>query len=151
MAEKLTAVAPYLTAKDIDAALDFCVKVFGATDVQAIKVGGMTLHAELKVNGESIMFGPENPEWGSKSAQTLGGSPVGVHVYVDDVDATFAKALEAGAAELMPPTEMFWGDKHGRFRDPATGIEWSVATHIRDVPQDEMQKAAEEWMASQAA
>lgn len=96
------------------------------------------LHAEIKVNGAPIMMTEEMPEMGSQSPQALNGSPISLHLYVPDVDAAYARAQEAGCEAVMPPQDMFWGDRFGRLKDPY-GHSWSLATHVRDVSPEEMQ------------
>ena len=101
----------------------------------------IVMHAELRIGDSPIMLASEFPDMGSVSPERLGGSPVGIHLYVDDVDASFARAVEAGATATMPPQDMFWGDRYGRLTDPF-GHVWSMATHQRDVPPDELMEAA---------
>jgi PhnB protein len=95
------------------------------------------------------MLAPENPQWGTKSAETLGGSPVSLHLYVEDADALFKQAVEAGCTEIAPMVDMFWGDRYGKVVDPF-GIQWGIATHIEDVPPDEMAARQKAWMESMA-
>ena len=104
-------------------------------------------HAELVIGDSLIMLSDEWPEMGMSSATTLGGTPVTISVYVEDVDAVHARALAAGATELSAPTNQFYGDRSGQFEDPF-GHKWSVASHIEDVPPDEMAKRAAEAMGS---
>jgi len=96
-----------------------------------------------------VMLGDENPQMGAKSPETLGGSASGLHLYVTDTDKAFARAIAAGAKAEMPPMDMFWGDRYGRFVDPF-GHKWSIATHIEDVSPKEMGKRAAAEMARMA-
>lgn len=100
-------------------------------------------HAEIVVYGRVLMLNDENPEWGQLSPLSLNGSPVTVMIYVKDVDALFAKAQSLGAKPVMPPMDMFWGDRFGKFADPF-GHLWAIATHIKDVTPEEMARGAQE-------
>ena len=102
---------------------------------------GKCMHAEIKIGDSKIMLNDEFPQMNCKSPQALGGTPASLHLYVNDVDAAFAKATAAGATAVMPPMDMFWGDRFSKLRDPF-GHEWSIATHKEDVsPQDMAQRA----------
>ena len=100
---------------------------------------GRVAHAEMQVGDSRIMLGDESPEQGARAPETVGGSPVHIFLYVNDVDRLFASSVAAGAKVDMPPTDMFWGDRYGKFTDPF-GHKWSVATHIEDVTPKEMQR-----------
>ena len=100
------------------------------------------MHAMIRIGDSIIMMMDEMPEFGKKSPKSLGGSPVTIHLYVDDVDAVFERAVAAGAEVAMPVEDMFWGDRYGRLVDPF-GHSWSIATHVRDVSPDEMASGAE--------
>ena len=108
---------------------------------------GKIMHAELKIGDRVLFLGDEAPEMGAPSPQTLNGSPVSLMHYVKDVDAVFARAVAAGAKPVMPPADMFWGDRFGSVTDPF-GHRWSLATHKADLTPKQMQKGMEEWMAS---
>lgn len=135
-------VTPYLMVDGASAAIDFYTSVLGATERMRMsapedKVG----HAELEVGNSVIMLADESPEMDARSPRTVGGTPVSLHVYVEDTDATFERALEAGAKMLQPVEDKFYGDRSGSFEDPF-GHRWHVATHVEDVPPEEMEKRA---------
>lgn len=142
-------VNTYLIVKDGQAAIDFYQKAFGATVgcILPMPGGQGIMHAEVRIGNSTVMLGEENPQWGSKSPETLGGSPVSMHIYLPDVDAAFQKAIDAGCTEVSPVKDMFWGDRCGKVADPF-GYQWGLATHIEEVTEDEMQKRAVEWFAS---
>ena len=112
--------------------------------------GGSIMHAELGIGDSVLMLGDEAPEMGASSPKTIGGSPAGILIYVEDVDAAFTRAVEAGARAEMPPTDMFWGDRFCKLEDPF-GHKWSLATHTEDVADDEMARRAEAAVAEMAA
>ena len=99
---------------------------------------GLITHAEIIIEGTLIMMGEENPDWGTQSPLSFGGSPVTFSIYVEDVDASFKKAIEAGATMVMTLKDEFYGDRIGQVLDPY-GYKWGIATHIEDVSQKEMQ------------
>jgi uncharacterized glyoxalase superfamily protein PhnB len=101
------------------------------------------MHALIRIFGDPVMLVDEMPEHGALGPKSLKGSPVTLHLYVEDVDATFARAVAAGAKPTMPPAEQFWGDRYGQLEDPF-GHKWSVATHVRDVTPEEMKKAMQQ-------
>jgi PhnB protein len=128
-------------------AIEFYEKVFGATErMRMPSPGGHIGHAELEVGDSLIMLADEHQEMGVVGPKTIGGTPVTISIYVEDVDSVFERAIEAGATELRPVKDEFYGDRSGRFEDPF-GHRWAVATHVEDVPPDEMAKRAEEAMA----
>jgi uncharacterized glyoxalase superfamily protein PhnB len=94
-----------------------------------------------------MMLTAENPEWDARSAETLGGSPVSLHLYVDDVDKSFQRAVDAGCEVAAPLMDAFWGDRYGKVKDPF-GIQWGIATHKADLTPEEIDKGAAEWFAS---
>lgn len=125
-----------------DAFIRFCKKALGARELLRLAgPGGAVIHAELVIGDTHLMVGDEMPAMGNKSAKTLGGTPLTLHMYVEDCDKAFKKAIAAGATALMPPADQFWGDRYGRFAD-AWGNQWAVATHIEDVTPAEMKKRA---------
>jgi PhnB protein len=137
-------VTPYLIVDDASAAIDFYSSVLGATERMRMDApGGSIGHAELDVGDSVVMLADENPEVNARSPRSVGGSPVSLMVYVEDVDDVFARALEAGAKELRPVEDQFYGDRLGAFEDPF-GHVWNVASHVEDVPPEEMQKRAAE-------
>ena len=133
-------VTPYLVIKNGVKAMDFYKAAFGATEIfKLVMPDGRLGHGEIRVGDSVIMMSDEFPEYGGKSPQTLGGSPVNIHLYVEDVDAFFKKAVGAGAIERKPVKDQFYGDRSGQLEDPF-GHLWWVATHKEDVSPDEMQK-----------
>jgi PhnB protein len=130
-------------------AIEFYKKAFGAQELgRSPAPGGKLMHAEIKIGDSVLMLSDEFPEWGScNSARALReGSPVSMHLYVDDADALFARATAAGAKVKMPLMDAFWGDRYGRLTDPF-GHEWAIATHKFDYTPEEMQKGFDEMMA----
>jgi PhnB protein len=133
-------VTPYLIVKDAARALDFYRKAFGARELMRFPgPGGKVLHAEIKIGDSPIMLADECPEMSARSPQALGGTPVGIALYVEDVDAVFNRAVAAGAKVLKPVQDQFYGDRSGTVTDPF-GHQWTVATHKEDVSFEEMQK-----------
>ncbi len=142
---------PYLIVGGAAAAIAFYAKAFGAKEILSIGMpGGHVMHAEIKIGDSHLMITDENPAWGSKSPLTLGGAPVSLMVYVKDVDAAFARAVAAGASAVMPPQNMFWGDRYGKVIDPF-GHHWGLATHVENVPNKQLQKRADAWVKEMAA
>ncbi len=139
-------VMPYLCVDGASAAIEFCSKVFGTTErMRMPDPEGKIGHAELQIGDSVIMLSDEYPDMGVRSPKAIGGSPVTISVYVEDVDAVFERAVDAGANVLRPVEDQFYGDRSGQFEDPF-GHRWSVATHIEDVPRDEMLRRAAEAM-----
>src|SRR6266540_3434677 len=137
-------VTPYLAVDDANAANDFYTTVFGARERMRMDApGGKVGHAELQFGDSLVMLADEFPEMGNRSPRSVGGTPVTISVYVDDVDAAFDRALRAGAKELRPLENQFYGDRTAQIEDPF-GHRWSISTHIEDVPPDEMQRRAAE-------
>jgi PhnB protein len=139
-------VIPYLCVDGASAAIEFYSDVLGATERMRMPApGGKIGHAELELGDSMIMLSDEFPEMGQRSPKTIGGTPVTISVYVEDVDSVFDKAVKAGANALRPVENQFYGDRTGQFEDPF-GHRWSVATRVEDVPPDEMAKRAAEAM-----
>jgi PhnB protein len=133
-------VTPYLIIKGAAAALDFYKKAFGAVEKMRMPMpDGRVGHAEITVGDSHVMLADEFPEMGHKGPATLGGTSVGLAVYVPDCDAVFARALEAGAKQLKPMQNQFYGDRSGTITDPF-GHQWTIATHIEDVSPEEMRR-----------
>jgi len=129
----MTAVTPHLVCRGAADAIAFYKAAFGAVEGGRLPgPDGRLLHAHIRIGGTSLMLVDEFPEQGALSPQALNGSPVTIHLYVSDVDATVAQAVAAGAKITMPVADMFWGDRYGRLVDPF-GHQWSVATHQRDL------------------
>jgi PhnB protein len=142
--ESYPQVIPYLVLDDAAAAIGFYVEVFGATERMRMDgPDGKIGHAELDIGRGLVMLADEVPDMGIHSARAVGGSPVSVMVYVEDVDAVFGRALAGGAKELRPLENQFYGDRSGSFEDP-WGHRWDVASHVEDVPEDEMMRRAAE-------
>lgn len=134
------AISPYLAIKGADAAIAYYQRVFGAKEVgRLLGPGGAIAHAELQIGDSKLMLSEENVEWGNQSPATLGGTPVTISLYVDDVDVTYQLALDAGATEIMPVKDEFYGLRVGMFYDPF-GHKWHIHTPIEEVSFEEMQK-----------
>jgi PhnB protein len=139
-------VTPYLSVDGAADAIDFYTKVFGARERMRMGApGGKIGHAELELGDSLIMLADESPEMGNRSPKTTGGTPVTIFVYLEDVDDAFQRALDEGATEVRAVENQFYGDRSGQLEDPF-GHRWSVATHVEDVPPEEMQKRAAEMM-----
>jgi PhnB protein len=137
-------MAPYLAIRDAAKALELYKKAFGAKErMRLAGPDGKIMHAEIEIAGGLVMLCDEFPEWEMLSPQHLGGSPVVLHVYVPDVDATFKQAEAAGCKVAMPPKDQFYGDRSGRVIDPFGHI-WSFATHVEDVTPQEMDRRFKE-------
>lgn len=134
---------PYLILRDGARAIEFYKRAFGAKELMRMPgPDGRIMHAEIQIGDSRIMLADESPENGSPSPQTLKGTAVGIFLYVEDVDAVFKRAVAAGARELMPVADMFWGDRFGKISDPF-GHQWQLATHKEDLQPDEIGKRAE--------
>ncbi len=139
-------VTPYLVIKGAARAIDFYKQVLGATELFRMPApDGRIGHAELKIGNSAIMLADESPEMGYRGPQTLGGTAVSLMVYLERVDDTFRQAIAAGAKEMQPVKDQFYGDRSGTFEDPF-GHVWTVATHVEDVPPEELSRRAEECM-----
>ncbi|MBL0313122.1 MAG: VOC family protein [Holophagaceae bacterium] len=135
-------VTPYLIVHGAANALDFYKRAFGAVELFRMEAPeGRIGHAEIRIGDSHIMLADEHPEMGAKSPETLGGSPVSLMLYVQDVDQVFAQAVEAGAGVERPLADQFYGDRTGGLKDPF-GHVWFVATHIEDVPPEELDRRA---------
>ena len=140
-------VSPYLCVDRGSAAIDFYKRVFGAIERMRMPApDGKIGHAELQIGDSVVMLSDEFPEMGVRSPRTVGGTPVIISVYVDNVDSVFANAIASGAASIKDVQDQFYGDRTGQFEDPF-GHRWSVATHVEDVPPDEMARRAKTAMA----
>lgn len=143
-------VTPYLMVDGAAKAIEFYAKAFGAKEALRLPMpDGRIGHAEVSIGDSRIMLADEYPEMNAKAPKAYGGSPVHIHLYVTDVDAVAKSALAAGAKELRPVQDQFYGDRTGSFQDPF-GHVWHVATHIEDVPPDEIAKRAAAAMAKKA-
>jgi PhnB protein len=137
-------ITPHLVVKGAAQAIDFYKKAFAAQEVVRMlwPDGDRIMHAHLRIGNSPIFLVEEMPEMGSHGPQNGEGSPVTIHLYVEDVDAAFSAALAAGAKQIMPPADMFWGDRYGKLVDPF-GHEWSLATHKEDLTPEEVSKRAQ--------
>ncbi len=139
-------VTPYLVCRGAASAIDFYKRAFGAKEKMRMPgPDGKIGHAELQIGDSRVMLGEEAPERGAKSPDMLGGSAVGVFLYVKNVDAFADKAIAAGATVLEPIQDMFWGDRYGKLKDPF-GHTWSIATHKEDLTAKQMAKRMQSAM-----
>jgi PhnB protein len=137
---------PYLVVDGAASAIEFYKEAFGATEVMRLPgPGGKVMHAEIRIGDSPIMLADEVPQMNIRGPATLGGSPVSILLYVDDVDAQFSQAIAAGAKEQRPVKDQFYGDRSGTLVDPFGHI-WSVATHKQDLTPDEIQTRFEAVM-----
>jgi uncharacterized glyoxalase superfamily protein PhnB len=144
-------LTPYLTVKDAPSAIEFYKQAFGA-EVRGIHYApdGRIMNADLRIGDSVLLLNEEFPDMGAKSPLSLGGSPVTVHIYVEDVDKLFKQAQAAGVKVVMPLMDMFWGDRYAQVVDPF-GHTWSMSTHKEDLAPAEIEKrgrAAFERMAA---
>jgi PhnB protein len=131
---------PYLIIRGAAEALDFYRRAFGATELLRVPMpGGKIGHAEIKIGDSIIMLADEAPEMDARSPQALGGTPVGIMLYVEDVDSRFPQAVAAGAKVIKPLADQFYGDRSGTLLDPY-GHKWTIATHKEDVSPEEIDK-----------
>lgn len=138
-----TAMTPVLAIRDAAKAIEFYKKAYGAKEIMRFAdPAGKVMHAELKIGDGLIMIAEENPDFKNQSPQTLGGSSIILHLYVEDVDAFVHNAIAAGAKLVFPVQDQFYGDRSGRIADPY-GHMWSISTHKEDVPLQEMYKRSE--------
>lgn len=138
----MTAVTPHLVCAGAAKAIEFYTRAFGAVELGRMPgPDGRLWHAQITIDGAPVMLVDEFPEMGSVGPLALKGSPVTIHLYVKDVDATMARAVDAGARIIMPVADMFWGDRYGQIEDPF-GHHWSVATHVRDLSPEEIAAGA---------
>jgi PhnB protein len=134
-------LSPYIWVDDAAAAITFYTSVFGATERMRMPMGDKIVHCELQLGDSVLMLADEFPEMGARSPKAVGGSPSMLSLYVEDVDRVLANAIAAGARELRGAEDRFYGDRVAELEDPF-GHRWSIATHVEDVPPDEMQKRA---------
>jgi len=133
---------PYLITKDAASAIEFYKKAFGATELMRFAdPSGKVGHAEIKIGDSPIMLADEFPEMGFRSPQSFGGSPISIVLYVEDVDTIFNRAIAAGAKELRPVKDQFYGDRSGTLEDPF-GHVWTVSTHKEELSLEEIHRRA---------
>lgn len=146
-------ITPSFTFKDCRKAIEFYKEALGAKvmDLMTDPTGSRTMHATLQIGNSIIMMGDEMPgaENCAKSAETLGNSPISLYLYVPNVDQAFKQAIAAGGKEIMPVSDMFWGDRCGTLKDPF-GYQWMFATHKQDLTNDQIQKGAQAFFAQMA-
>ena len=134
-------LTPHLIVRNAAQAIEFYQKAFGAELLgKMLTPDGKVMHAALKVGDSMLMLNDEFPAWGALSPLSSGGSGVTIHIYLDDVDTGFERAVSAGAAVKMPLMDQFWGDRYGIVTDPY-GHQWSMATHVRDMSPEQMAEA----------
>ena len=140
-------ITPHLTVRAAKKAIEFYKKAFGATERGVMAdPNGVVMHAAIQIGDSLVYLNDEFPAMGAKGPQTIGGSPVTIHLFVPDVDATFKQALAAGATVKMPLADQFWGDRYGQVTDPF-GHEWSISTHMEDLTEAEIWERAKKAMA----
>ena len=133
-------VTPYLIIKGAAEAIEFYKRVFGATELMRVPgPGGVLMHAEIKIGDSIIMLADECPQMDALGPKTIGGSPVGLMLYLPNVDEVFHRAIAAGAKELRPLQNQFYGDRSGTVEDPF-GHKWTISTHIEDVSSEEIER-----------
>jgi PhnB protein len=138
-------ITPAIVVRDAGKAIDFYKEAFGAEEVDRMEgPDGSIMHAEIRIGDSLVMLGEENPMWQTKSPVTLGGVHGSLHIYVEDVDAAFARAISAGCEVRYPLEEAFWGDRYGKVTDPF-GHEWGLATRVKELSAEEIRKAGEAW------
>jgi PhnB protein len=144
-------VTPYLIIKGAAGAIDFYKRAFGATELLRMpQADGRIGHAEIKIGDSHVMLADEYPEMGHRSPQTLGGAGVSLMIYVDNVDEVYKRSIAAGAKEVQPLKDQFYGDRSGTLQDPY-GHVWTVATHVEDIEPEEIERRARKAMQQKAS
>ena len=139
--EGMHSITPHLVCAGAAEAIEFYKKAFGAVEGARLPgPDGKLMHAMIRIGDSAVMLVDEMPQWGAFGPKSLKGSPVTIHLYVEDVDAVVKRAVSLGAKVTMPVDDMFWGDRYGKLEDPF-GHHWSIGTHQRDVTAEEMQQA----------
>ncbi|HTJ93879.1 MAG TPA: VOC family protein [Pararobbsia sp.] len=147
--EGMHSVTPHIVVAGAAKAIEFYKKAFGAEELIRMPLpDGKLMHAAVRIGDSVVMLVDEAPDWKCLGPIALKGSPVTLHHYVPDADATIAQAVAAGAKVTMPAADMFWGDRYGQVEDPF-GHKWSIATHQRDLTQEQMQEGMRKMMQSQ--
>jgi PhnB protein len=141
-------VTPYLIVDGAEEAIRFYERAFGATEMLRLPMGDKIGHAEIRIGDSFVMLSDEWPEYGKLGPKARGGATSSLMIYVEDVDAAFERALAAGAAEERPVEDQFYGDRSGTLIDPF-GHSWTLATHVEDVGEEEMQRRMAQWSESQ--
>ena len=128
-------ITPSIVVRDASSAIDFYVRAFGARELsRAAMPNGKIMHAEIQIGDSRIMLADEFPEMGCLGPQSIGGTASSLHIFTEDVDAVYQRAIDAGATATMPLGDQFWGDRFGMLTDPF-GHNWSIATRLRDVSE----------------
>ena len=149
--EGMHTLNPHLCCANAAKAMDFYAKAFGAVELMRMPgPDGRLMHGSMRIGDSVLMLVDEMPEWGALGPLALKGSPVTIHMMVEDVDAVANRAIAAGCTVKMPVADMFWGDRYGIVIDPF-GHSWSIATHIRDMTPEEMMAAGKAAMAEMAS
>ncbi len=143
MPKGYTSITPYLIVAGAETAIDFYKKAFGAKERMRMAHDGKIGHAEITIGGSVVMLADEWPDFGARGPQAIGGTPVSIHLYVKDVDATVKRAVAAGAMLKQPVKDQFYGDRTGTLEDPY-GHKWHIATHVEDVLPKELRRRAGE-------
>jgi PhnB protein len=137
-------ITPHIVCEGAAEAIEFYKKAFNAVELSRLASEDEKLmHAEIRIGDSVVMLVDESPEWGLVGPKSLKGSPVTLHLYVDDVDASVEQAVQAGAKVTVPVEDMFWGDRYGKLEDPF-GHQWSIATHLREVSPEELKQGMDE-------
>ena len=137
-------ITPHLVCDGAADAIEFYKKAFNAIELARLPdPGGKLMHAMLQIGDSVIMLNDEYTDWGVLGPKTIGGSPITIHLYVNDVDSAFAQAVDAGATVKMPVADMFWGDRYGVVVDPF-GHNWSLATHKQDLSPEQIAEAMQQ-------
>jgi PhnB protein len=136
-------ITPYLIVSNAAKAIEFYKQAFNAKEIMRLNMGNKVGHAELQIGDSKIMLADEHPEMDARSPTTIGGSPISLHLYVQDVDATVKQAVSAGGKLVRPVDNKFYGDRSGEVQDPF-GHRWYVATHIEDVAPEEIDRRVKE-------
>lgn len=141
--EGFNTVSPHLVIHNAAEAIEFYQRAFGAEEVtrHGTPGGQGVMHAALRIGDSMIMIADEFPDWGVLGPQAIGGTAVTIHLYTEDADALYQRAVDAGAEPVMPLEDTFWGDRYGKLKDPY-GHHWSIATHVKDLSSEEIEQAA---------
>jgi uncharacterized glyoxalase superfamily protein PhnB len=143
----MRSITPHLICAGAAAALEFYKKAFQAVELLRLPApDGKLMHAQIRIGDSSVMLAEECAEWGSLGPKALKGSSVTIHVYVEDADALFERAVKAGAKPVLPVSDMFWGDRYGVVEDPF-GHRWSIATHTRDLTPEQIIEGSKQMCA----
>jgi len=138
-------ITPHLICKDAPKAIDFYKRAFDATELsRTTGPNGTIMNAQVRIGDSIFMLMEENLEWEARSPQSLNGTPVSIHLYVEDADKTFGRAIAAGASVKCAIDDMFWGDRYGTLADPF-GHSWNVATRVKDLTDAEAKRASDEF------